>query len=193
MSTEDDLRRLGQTAAALMGVAAARAKQVAEELLGSGDKAREETKHHAGTFFEGGRYAAADVVSALRREAAVVLRDLEHLEENLRYRQTGGASPSTATSGETEDEAPEGPEHNNTRLSGRGGWWFSGWGTGDQGHDGYAENCGCQKGHRPPKGNRDAESNRHAQIGRQLWRHERGAVLSWERGEGLTPNWSTAA
>ncbi len=162
MSTEDDLRRLGQTAAALMGVAAARAKQVAEELLGSGDKAREETKHHAGTFFEGGRYAAADVVSALRREAAVVLRDLEHLEENLRYRQTGGASPSTATSGETEDEAPEGPEHNNARLSGRGGWWFSGWCTGDQGHDGYAENRCRQKGHRPPKSNRDAESNRHA-------------------------------
>jgi len=109
MSTEDELRRLGQTAAALMGVAAARAKQVAEELLGSGDKAREETKHHAGAFFEGGRYAAADVVSALRREAAVVLRDLEHLEENLRYRQSGGASAGSATASEPEDEAPKAP------------------------------------------------------------------------------------
>ena len=166
MSTEDELRRLGQTAAALMGVAAARAKQVAEELLGSGDKAREETKHHAGAFFEGGRYAAADVVSALRREAAVVLRDLEHLEENLRYRQSGGASAGSATSSEPEDEAPKAPSTSNARLSGRGGWWFSGRCAGDQGRDGYAENRCCQKGRRPPKSNRDAEGNQYAKGNR---------------------------
>ena len=41
MGTEDDLKRLGQAAAALASVAAARAKEAAEQLLGSGEKARE--------------------------------------------------------------------------------------------------------------------------------------------------------
>jgi hypothetical protein len=102
MSTEDDLRRLGQTAAALAGVAAARAKQVAEQLLGPREQARQEAKHRAGSFVEEGRQAAADVVSALRREASVILRDLEHLEQSLRAREADG--PGTATAAPTEPE-----------------------------------------------------------------------------------------
>jgi hypothetical protein len=108
MSTEDDLKHLGQAAAALMGLAAARAKQVAEELLGSREKVQEDARHRAGTFFEGGRYAAADVVSALRKEAVVVLRDLENLEENLRRRQAGGGAGATTTApGEPGGQEPK--------------------------------------------------------------------------------------
>jgi hypothetical protein len=104
MSTEDDLKHLGQAAAALMGLAASRAKQVAEELLGSREKVQEDAKHRAGTFFEGSRYAAADVVSALRREAVVVLRDLESLEENLRRRQADAGATTADPAG------PGGPD-----------------------------------------------------------------------------------
>ncbi len=93
MSTEDDLRHLGQAAAALAGMAAARAKQVAEQLLGPRPQPREDPKQRAGRFVEEGRHAAADVVSALRREASVILRDLEHLEQTLREGDGhGGAS-----------------------------------------------------------------------------------------------------
>jgi hypothetical protein len=95
MSTEDDLRRLGQAAAALAGVAAARAKQVAEQLLGPRERAREEARHRAGGFVEEGRHAAADVVSALRREASIILRDLEHLEQSLRAREGDAPGPTT--------------------------------------------------------------------------------------------------
>jgi hypothetical protein len=109
MSTEDDLRRLGQTAAALAGVAAARAKQVAEQLLGPREKAREEAKHRAGSFVEEGRHAAADVVSALRREASVILRDLEHLEQNLRAREADDAGTATGTEQEGSDHLPAPP------------------------------------------------------------------------------------
>jgi hypothetical protein len=107
MSTEDDLRRLGQTAAALAGVAAARAKQVAEQLLGPREKAREEAKHRAGSFVEEGRNAAADVVSALRREASVILRDLEHLEQNLRAREADDAGTATAPASGAEREGSD--------------------------------------------------------------------------------------
>jgi hypothetical protein len=107
MSTEDDLRRLGQAAAALVGVAAARAKQVAEQLLAPHEKGREEAKHRAGSFVEEGRHAAADVVSALRREATVILRDLEHLEQNLRAREGGTSATPTpaATAAEGTEQA----------------------------------------------------------------------------------------
>ena len=67
-----------------MGVAAARAKQVAEQLLGSRENARTDAKHRAESLVDEGRRAAADVVSALRKEASVLFRDLEHLEEHLR-------------------------------------------------------------------------------------------------------------
>jgi hypothetical protein len=67
-----------------MGLAAGRAKQVAEELLGSGEKAKKEAKNKANTFVDEGRRAAAEVVSALRREATALLRDLENLEGGLR-------------------------------------------------------------------------------------------------------------
>jgi hypothetical protein len=90
MSTEDDLRHLGQAAAALAGMAAARAKQVAEQLLGPRPQPREDAKQRAGRFVEEGRHAAADVVSALRREASVILRDLEHLEQSLRAQEGDG-------------------------------------------------------------------------------------------------------
>jgi heparin binding hemagglutinin HbhA len=107
MSTEDDLKRLGQAAAALAGVAAGRAKQVAEQLLAPHDKTREEAKHRAGSFVEEGRHAAADVVSALRREAAVILRDLEHLEQTLRSREGGAPATTTApTTLEPTEPAP---------------------------------------------------------------------------------------
>jgi len=112
MSTEDDLRRLGQTAAALAGVAAARAKQVAEQLLAPREKAREDAKQRAGSFVEEGRHAAADVVSALRREASVILRDLEHLEQNLRAREGDNAGnarpPASGTEQEGSDRLPAG-------------------------------------------------------------------------------------
>ncbi len=91
MSTEDDLRRAGQAAAALMGLAATRAKQVAEQLLGSRENTGQDVKHRAESFFEESRYAAADVVNTLRREASVVLHDLEQLEHNLRRRQEARA------------------------------------------------------------------------------------------------------
>jgi heparin binding hemagglutinin HbhA len=107
MSTEDDLKRLGQAAAALAGVAAGRAKQVAEQLLAPHDKGREEAKHRAGSFVEEGRHAAADVVSALRREAAVILRDLEHLEQALRSRQ--GGAPATTTAKTALDAGEQAP------------------------------------------------------------------------------------
>src|SRR5579862_7596398 len=107
MSTEDDLKRLGQAAAALAGVAAGRAKQVAEQLLAPHEKTREEAKHRAGGFVEEGRHAAADVVSALRREAAVILRDLEHLEQALRSREGGTSGTTTArTALEASELAP---------------------------------------------------------------------------------------
>jgi hypothetical protein len=89
MGTEDELKRCGQAAAALMGVAAARAKQVAEQLLGSRESAKEDAKQRAGSLVDEGRRAAADVISALRKEASVLFRDLDHLEEHLR----GGKGP----------------------------------------------------------------------------------------------------
>jgi hypothetical protein len=110
MSTEDDLRRLGQAAAALAGVAAGRAKQVAEQLLAPHEKTREDARQRAGSFVEEGRHAAADVVSALRREAAVILRDLEHLEQTLRAREGGTAGTTTAPSAlEATKPAPASP------------------------------------------------------------------------------------
>ena len=84
MGTEDELKRCGQAAAALMGVAAARAKQVAEQLLGSRESAKEDAKQRAESLVDEGRRAAADVISALRKEASVLFRDLDHLEEHLR-------------------------------------------------------------------------------------------------------------
>jgi heparin binding hemagglutinin HbhA len=99
MSTEDDLKRLGQAAAALAGVAAGRAKQVAEQLLGPRDREREEAKRRGSGLVEEGKHAAADVVSALRREASVILHDLEHLEQTLRAREGGG--PGATTTAET--------------------------------------------------------------------------------------------
>jgi DNA-binding protein HU-beta len=94
MGTEDELKRCGQAAAALMGVAAARAKQVAEQLLGSRESAKKDAKQRAGSLVDEGRRAAADVISALRKEASVLFRDLDHLEEHLR----GGKGPAPAPS-----------------------------------------------------------------------------------------------
>ena len=87
MGTEDDLKRLGQAAAALAAVAAARAKEAAEQLLGSREKARSGAKHKAENLVEEGRHAAAEVISALRRETSVILHDLQKLEKNLRGNQ----------------------------------------------------------------------------------------------------------
>ena len=86
-----------------MGVAAARAKQVAEQLLGSRENAKEDAKHRAGTLVDEGRRAAADVVSALRKEASVLFKDLEHLEEHLRGGTAGGGAPAA---GESAGRAP---------------------------------------------------------------------------------------
>ena len=96
MGTEDELKRCGQAAAALMGVAAARAKQVAEQLLGSRENAKEDAKHRAETLVDEGRRAAADVVNALRKEASVLFRDLEHLEEHLRGGKGSATAPTSA-------------------------------------------------------------------------------------------------
>ena len=87
MGTEDDLKRLGQAAAALAGVAAARAKEAAEQLLGPREKARSGAKHKAENLVEEGRRAAAEVIGALRRETSVILHDLQKLEKNLRAKQ----------------------------------------------------------------------------------------------------------
>lgn len=84
MSSEDDLRMGGQAAVALVGLAAARAKQIAEQLIGSRSKLREDARNRAGVLVEEGRHAAAEVVGALRREASVIMEDLEHLEGTLR-------------------------------------------------------------------------------------------------------------
>jgi hypothetical protein len=108
MGTEDELKRCGQAAAALMGVAAARAKQVAEQLLGSRESAKQDAKQRAGSLVDEGRRAAADVISALRKEASVLFRDLDHLEEHLR----GGKGPVPAPSASgaaPDDEAPRPP------------------------------------------------------------------------------------
>ena len=101
MGTEDELKRCGQAAAALMGVAAARAKQVAEQLLGARESAKEDAKQRAGSLVDEGRRAAADVISALRKEASVLFRDLDHLEEHLR----GGKGPAPAPS--VSDDVPD--------------------------------------------------------------------------------------
>jgi hypothetical protein len=106
MSTEDDLRHLGQAAAALAGMAAARAKQVAEQLLGPRPQPREDPKPRAGRFVEEGRNAAADVVSALRREASVILRDLEHLEQSLRAQDGDGHGAASKTGDRTATVTP---------------------------------------------------------------------------------------
>ena len=95
MSTDDDLRKAGQAAAALMGVAAARARQVADQLLRPSDRARQEAKNKAEALADEGRRAAADVVSALRREVAVVFGDLERLEGDFR----GGRPAATRPAG----------------------------------------------------------------------------------------------
>jgi hypothetical protein len=84
MGTEDDLKRLGQAAAALAGVAAARAKDAAEQLIGSREKARGGAKTKAENLVEEGRRGAAEVIGALRREVLVILHDLQNLENNLR-------------------------------------------------------------------------------------------------------------
>ncbi len=84
-----------------MGVAAARAKQVAEQLLGSRESAKEDAKQRAGSLVDEGRRAAADVISALRKEASVLFRDLDHLEEHLR----GGKGPAPAPS--VSDDVPD--------------------------------------------------------------------------------------
>ena len=94
MSTEDDLRRGGQAAAALAGVAAARAKQIAEQLLGGRAKPRQEAKTKAEALVEEGKHAAAEVIGALRREASVMVEDLERLEHALRG--DGGVGPGRA-------------------------------------------------------------------------------------------------
>ncbi len=86
MGTEDDLKRLGQAAAALASVAA-REREAAEQLLGSGEKARSGAKHKAENLVEEGRHAAAEVISALRRETSMILHDLQKLEKNLRSNQ----------------------------------------------------------------------------------------------------------
>jgi hypothetical protein len=87
MGTEDDLRRGGQAAVALVGLAAARAKSVAEQLLGSRSKPREEpkpAKSKGELLVEEGKHAAAEVIGALRKEASVILGDLQQLERTLR-------------------------------------------------------------------------------------------------------------
>jgi hypothetical protein len=109
MSTEDDLRRAGQAAAALMGLAATRAKQVAEQLLGSRENSGQDVRHRAESFFEESRSAAADVVNTLRREASVVLHDLEQLEHNLRRRQDARAGDATASDDDDEELTPPTP------------------------------------------------------------------------------------
>ena len=93
-----------------MGVAAARAKQVAEQLLGSRENAKGDAKHRAETLVDEGRRAAADVVNALRKEATVLFRDLEHLEEHLRGSK-GSASAGQGGGTPTVDEpaAPSRP------------------------------------------------------------------------------------
>ena len=106
MGTEDELKRCGQAAAALMGVAAARAKQVAEQLLGSRESAKEDAKQRAGSLVDEGRRAAADVISALRKEASVLFRDLDHLEEHLRGGKAQAPAPSA---GGASDDATAGP------------------------------------------------------------------------------------
>ena len=93
-----------------MGVAAARAKQMAEQLLGSRENAKGDAKHRAETLVDEGRRAAADVVNALRKEATVLFRDLEHLEEHLRGSK-GSASAGQGGGTPTVDEpaAPSRP------------------------------------------------------------------------------------
>ena len=105
MGTEDDLKRLGQAAAALAGVAAARAKEAAEQLLGSREKARSGAKHKAENLVEEGRHAAAEVIGALRRETSVILHDLQKLEKNLRSDQHKGGHSSAAAAGEATTSA----------------------------------------------------------------------------------------
>ena len=187
MSTEDDLRRLGQTAAALAGVAAARAKQVAEQLLGPREKAREEAKHRAGSFVEEGRHAAADVVSALRREASVILRDLEHLEQNLRAREADDAGTGTAPASRTEQEGSDHLPATPDQPAKEGGKVIES--RPSQGDEQTGKKAGPagKKGRSPgQKGGRD-------QIGEcpkvDRWPRpllERGAGLNWAPGEGST-------
>lgn len=94
MGTEDELRRGGQAAVALVGVAAARAKDIAEQLLGPRSKLREDAKTKAEVLVEEGKHAAAEVISALRREASVIIEDLQQLEKTLRGRGApGGGQP----------------------------------------------------------------------------------------------------
>ncbi len=60
-------------------------------------KPRQEAKARAGNFVEEGRRAAAEVVSALRREASVIVHDLEILEHALRSPESGDKyEPTTA-------------------------------------------------------------------------------------------------
>ena len=94
MGTEDELRRGGQAAVALVGVAAARAKDIAEQLLGPRSRLRGEAKTKAEVLVEEGKYAAAEVIGALRREASVIIYDLEQLERTLRGRASNeGEAP----------------------------------------------------------------------------------------------------
>src|ERR1700722_1594690 len=88
MATQDDLRRCAESAAALLGGAAARAKQVAELLLGSRErageqahKAEERAHKKAESLVEDGRRAAADALVTLRREDTGLGPGLEPLGE----------------------------------------------------------------------------------------------------------------
>ena len=85
MTTEDDLRRCGQAAAALVGVAGARVRQAIDEWMGrekAPDDANYKPKSKPETIVEEGRRTAAEAVDAFRRGATAVLGDLERLEHD---------------------------------------------------------------------------------------------------------------
>lgn len=109
MATEDDLKRGGQAAVALMGIAAARARQIAEQLLGSRSHPgprQPEPKSKAETLVEEGKHAAAEVIGALRREAGIMIHDLERLEQALRGQSEPDKAPTPDKAAPVKRSAP---------------------------------------------------------------------------------------
>ena len=83
----------------MAGLAASRAKQIAEQLMGPRSKLRADAKNRAEVLVEEGRHAAAEVVGALRREVGVIVADLQALEDALRE-GGDGSQPAAASRAE---------------------------------------------------------------------------------------------
>ncbi|HTW10308.1 MAG TPA: hypothetical protein VME46_22580 [Acidimicrobiales bacterium] len=113
MATQDDLRRCAESAGALVNGAASRARKLAETLFGPREQAEQRAREKTETLVDETRRAAAEVIGTIRQGATVLVRDLEHLEDDLRAsrrehesRRPGRAGPAESTPGRRPNRGP---------------------------------------------------------------------------------------